>query len=135
VRAARTPGAGPVDAPDRAAEHRLDDDTPPVVGVGDDLVPRRERERHDGLEPAARTAVDRGEVAAADAAQPRPHVDPTRAGEGRRVDVAQAQQTDPRAPPGVELGGEPRRGEPHRLAVDDDRLHGAPIRRRPSGVR
>ena len=98
--AALAGGAHRRDAAGDAAEHRLEHDPVAAVGlaeVGHDLVAGHERERHDGLEVAGRGAVDRGQVAAADAGQPRLDAHPVRAGELGRVDVAELQRTDARA--------------------------------------
>ena len=73
----------------RAAQARTGTSTTrrAVVEVADHLVAGHERERHDRLEVAAGVAVDRGQVAAADAGEAGPDAHPAGPGELGRVDV------------------------------------------------
>ena len=121
--------AGRVDPSGPAAEHRLDHD-PAAVAVGDDLVARHERERHDRLEVAGRLPVDRGQVGAADPGQAGPDPPPARPGQVGLVDVGQAQRAEPGARPGRQPAGHHGRPVAGQVAAELEGAHQAEAPRR-----
>ena len=107
-----------VDAAGRAGQHGLDDDTRAVVEVAHDLVPGHERERHDGLEPAGRTSLDRCQVRAADPRETGPHPLPAGSGERGLLRVARERER-------ARLPCDARRGQAGQRPFEDERLHPA----------